>query len=36
MTRDYEPCLCGDPECKRCFPWHEDVGDDEDFEEGDE
>ena len=18
--RDYQPCLCGDPECRRCFP----------------
>lgn len=20
MTRSLEPCLCGDPECQRCFP----------------
>lgn len=27
LPRSYEPCLCGDPECKRCFPSasHEDY-----------
>jgi hypothetical protein len=20
MTRSFGPCLCGDPECRRCFP----------------
>lgn len=20
MSRSIEPCLCGDPYCKRCFP----------------
>jgi hypothetical protein len=20
MTRSVEPCLCGDPYCRRCFP----------------
>lgn len=24
----YEPCLCGDPHCGRCFPqWRENAGD---------
>ena len=30
MRRDPEPCLCGAPDCKRCFPttwWHEEDED---------
>lgn len=27
MSRNPEPCLCGDPECWRCFP--QDMGEDE-------
>lgn len=23
MSRRTEPCLCGDPECPRCFPFQE-------------
>lgn len=25
-----EPCLCGDPECRRCFPFYGEKREDED------
>lgn len=27
MTRPTEPCLCGDPYCRRCFPYNWDRDD---------
>lgn len=32
--RDQEPCLCGDPECRNCFPfgWPEEEDEDAAYE----
>lgn len=29
-----EPCLCGDPECRRCFPSYSDSEEDCDCKDG--
>lgn len=33
MSRVPEPCLCGDPECRRCFPRYEEVDEDWAYEQ---
>ena len=32
MNRIPEPCLCGDPECPRCFPQEVEIDEDEAYE----
>ena len=36
MSRYKEPCMCGDPDCRRCFPGshYREVDEDEAYEAG--